>query len=301
MTAAGRVVAAIDIGTNSVKCLVARVNAGAIREVRLDTLQTTRLGERLAETKRLGELPMTRTATAVSEFVKQAVRLGAEQTRISGTSGVREAANGPEFIGRIHDSCNLELDILSGEEEARLSFLGATGGNGGRALVLDIGGGSTEWALGEGDRIELRRSYPAGALRFTEAFLTSDPPTALEMADALDAALAIFPDAPSAAGAPIIAIGGTARAIAMVALRGQGDAEGFLLTSQEVARQIRMYAASSIGQRSGIPGLDPDRSQIVLGGAIILDVCLRMAGAVETRCTLRGLRHGVVLDLAREA
>lgn len=298
-TPIGRIVAAIDIGTNSVKCLVARVSDGGITETLLDTLRTTRLGEGLGRSDVLGEAPLQRTAEAVAEFVAAAAHLGTVQMRVTATSAMREAANGNDLGSRISALCGLNLDILPGEEEARLSYLGAVGSASARSLMLDIGGGSTEWAIGENERIEFQRSYPAGAVRFTDAFLFSDPPTPAEVAQTRSAARLVFADAPIAAGIPVVAVGGTARTLAMVALGGHDAMEGFALTSRELARQIQLYASTSVSQRRGIPGLEPDRADIVLGGAIILHICMRRSGARQARVTLRGLRHGVAMDMAR--
>jgi exopolyphosphatase/guanosine-5'-triphosphate,3'-diphosphate pyrophosphatase len=136
-------------------------------------------------------------------------------------------------------------------------------------------------------------------VRFTEAFLHTDPPTAVEVAQTRNAARIVFADAPGAGGLPMRVVGGTARALALVAMGRGRDAEGFRITSSELARQTRLYAAQSVSQRRDTPGLDPDRADIILAGAIILETCMSRAGMTEAECTLRGLRHGVVLDMAR--
>lgn len=292
-------VAAIDIGTNSVKCLVARVRDGAVAETLLDTAVTTRLGEGLGGTGRLSAIAIERTAQTVSELVASAHRLGAHRIRVTSTSAVREAANPEVLTRRLHDVCGLDLEVLPGEEEARLAFLGGVGASSHRAAIIDVGGGSTEWAVGDGSRIVWRHSYPAGAVRFTEAFFHSDPPTPDEVASASEAARELFETTPSIGPDPVVVVGGTARTVALVALAGYGSAEGHPITLTELRRQIILYASTDLIHRREIPGLEANRADIVLAGAIVLSSALTHAGVTEAHCTLRGLRHGVLLEVAR--
>ncbi|HEY3413679.1 MAG TPA: hypothetical protein VGM51_11595 [Armatimonadota bacterium] len=291
-------VAAIDIGTNSVKCLVARVRDGAVEEPLLDTSVTTRLGEGLGGTGRLNAIAIERTAQCVAELVASAHRLYAQRIRITGTSAVREAANPEGLTRRIHELCGLGVDILPGEEEARLAYLGAVGASARRVAIIDVGGGSTEWAVGEGSRIAWRHSYPAGAVRFTEKYFRSDPPTPAEVDDAARAAGDMFQSAPCAESVPVVAVGGTARTVALVALGGEGTAEGFEVAIPELRRQIALYASMDLIHRREIPGIEAHRAEIVIAGAIVLAAAITQAGVPGARCTLRGLRHGIVLELA---
>lgn len=291
-------VASIDIGTNSVKCLVARVRNGGVAETLLDTSVTTRLGEGLGATGRLGAIAIERTAQTVAELFASAHRLGARRVRITGTSAVREASNPEDLDSYIDSLCGRGLEVLPGEEEARLAFLGAVGVSPQPSAMIDVGGGSTEWAVGDGDRIAWRHSYPAGSVRFTESYLRSDPPTPDQVSCASQAARELFATLPGVGSVPVVAVGGTARTVALVALGGHGSAEGFALTLPELHRQITLYASTNLIRRREIPGLEANRAEIILAGAIVLSSALSQAGATEARCTLRGLRHGVVLELA---
>jgi exopolyphosphatase/guanosine-5'-triphosphate,3'-diphosphate pyrophosphatase len=291
---------AIDVGTNSVKCLIARAGKHGHLETVLDTLAITRLGEGLHASGVLGDVPVERTARAVADFAAASKRAGAARVRLTGTSAVREARNGDFLMDRIRELCGLELEVLSGEDEARLSFLGATCDVSGAVLMLDVGGGSTEWATGNAGRLSWQRSYPMGAVRLTEAFLRSDPPSPNELRDALLAAETVFHDAPRLAEIEVVGVGGTVHALASVALGGAGEVEGFLLTDSELERQLKMFACVPTMQRREIPGLPANRADIQVAGVLILGAAMRRAGTRQVRCTCRGLRHGSLVQMARE-
>lgn len=291
---------AIDVGTNSVKCLIARAGLQGHLETLLDTLATTRLGEGLHATGVLGDVPLERTARAVADFAAASKRAGAARVRLTGTSAVREARNGDVLVGRIREICGLELEVLSGDDEARLSFFGATCYVSGAVLMLDVGGGSTEWASGKAGQLSWQRSYPMGAVRLTEAILRSDPPSPKELSDAILAVETLFHDAPQLAGIDVIGVGGTVHALASVALGGAGEVEGFQLTDNELERQLKMFASVPTVKRRETPGLPANRADILVAGALILGAAMRRAGPRQVRCTCRGLRHGSLMQMARE-
>jgi exopolyphosphatase / guanosine-5'-triphosphate,3'-diphosphate pyrophosphatase len=290
-------VAAIDIGTNSVKCLVARITNGKVADVLLDSSTTTRLGERLGATGHLSPIAIERTANTVAELAASAHRLGAQRIRVTGTSAAREAANPDDLAHQIGDLCGLKLEILPGQEEARLAYLGAVGTSAQRSAIIDVGGGSTEWAVGDSNRVTWSRSYPVGAVRCTEAHFYTDPPTPSEVESASRCAQVAFNGVPEIGTAAVVAVGGTARMVALVALAGHGSAEGHAITLVELHRQIALYSSMDLIHRREIPGLEANRAEIILAGAIILTGALAQAGISEAKCTLRGLRHGVVLEL----
>ncbi|MGH2949929.1 MAG: Ppx/GppA phosphatase family protein, partial [Solirubrobacteraceae bacterium] len=177
-------VAVVDMGTNSTRLLVAEVDGGGLRELRRESI-VTRLGEGVDATGRLGDAPQERVLAALERFAP-AVRAADVRTAVM-TSAVRDAANGAAFAATVRDRHGLEGRTLSGDEEARLTFLGATAERGDeRLLVIDIGGGSTELVVGERRAVAFHVSTQVGVVRHTERYLHGDPPRADEM-DALAA------------------------------------------------------------------------------------------------------------------
>jgi exopolyphosphatase/guanosine-5'-triphosphate,3'-diphosphate pyrophosphatase len=164
--------------------------------------------------------------------------------------------------------------------------------------VFDLGGGSTEWAGGSGVEPDWRRSIPVGAVRFTQDILHGDPPSAAQTAAAEARISAAFAALPDMRGASLIATGGTMRAMAMVYASHAGLAweEARHLPRTEVQRQIAAYAGKTAAGRRAVPGLDAERADIILAGALIADACMQWAGASRVTVTDAGVRHGLILD-----
>ncbi|MBI5772433.1 MAG: hypothetical protein HZA89_01670 [Verrucomicrobia bacterium] len=176
--------AVIDVGTNSVKLLVAEVGGGAVSPL-LEQSEQTRLGRGFYETCRLQPGPLALTAQAVARFAAEAQHHGATSIRVIATSAARDAANAGELVRAIEQAAGLRLEIISGEQEAGWSFQGVTSNPEFAAaplLILDVGGGSTEFILGAGGRAQFRRSFPLGSVRLLEQFHPGDPPAAAELA-----------------------------------------------------------------------------------------------------------------------
>lgn len=287
--------AAIDVGSNSVKLVLADDLASPL----LDRVAVTGLGEGLGRTGHLAEAAMARTLEALAGLVAEARDLGADDFAAVGTAALRTAANAEEFCARARARCGVEIAVIPGEEEARLAFLAARSGAGapaGPCLVVDIGGGSTEFIAGEGDAMGERFSLPLGCLRATEEFQRSDPapPDCLDaMASAFAAALA--PLAPGAGS--LIGIGGTFSSLGTVALAAPDwdprRIEGLELSRAEVERQVALYQRLSIAERAALPGLMPERAPVILAGAAIALAVLRRRGAERLRLSSRALRHGL--------
>jgi exopolyphosphatase / guanosine-5'-triphosphate,3'-diphosphate pyrophosphatase len=241
--------AVIDVGTNSVKLLLGeRTGDGAWREV-VDRSEVTRLGEGLAGSGRLGPEPMARTTEAVAAAVHEAWLQGADEVVAVGTAGLRAAANSTDFLAAVAERCGLELEVIGGEEEARLSYLAAIPDLGtveGSLLVFETGGGSTQFTFGVGDRIDERLSVEVGAVRYTERFGLDDAVDEDRLAEAL-AAIAddlralhdrATPDA-------IVAMGGAVTNLAAVkhelAAYDPNVVRGTELTGQELDRLIERF------------------------------------------------------------
>jgi exopolyphosphatase/guanosine-5'-triphosphate,3'-diphosphate pyrophosphatase len=310
--AASALCAAIDVGTNSVKLTIADLTRGAAPPV-FDQSVNTRLGEGMtAQAHWLHEAPIRRTLDALAAFVALAREHGVSHIAAVGTAALREAENRADFLRRAQERCDLTIDVISGEEEARLSFLAVRRDPHWRSvrqlLVVDIGGGSTEIIQGEtdGDGIAARKSVRLGAVRLTEGFLKSDPPTIAQLTAAnraADEALAAveveaaFPNDP--AQTRLVGVGGTLTNLGAMDLNRITSLEavhGHVLTADHLEAEIKRLASSPIEVRKQIPGLDPKRADIILGGAILLSQALARIGSASIDISTRGLRWGVLYD-----
>jgi exopolyphosphatase/guanosine-5'-triphosphate,3'-diphosphate pyrophosphatase len=303
--------AVIDVGSNSVKMLIAeRDAAGQFTPLHFMS-ETTRLGEG-AHLRRLMEVSIRRTLEALKGFAAACRDYGVERVAAVGTSAVRDAANQEEFVTRAREA-GVEVEVIPGEEEARLSFLAVRldplWRDARSLLVVDIGGGSTEIIRGEPDsnRMASRVSLALGAVRLTGAALRSDPPTVQEMneADAF-ARRALEGLDPPPGEYTAVGVGGTFTTMAAVHLgaetRDYARIHGLRLTARAVEAQVEHYAARSVEERKRIPGLDPLRADIILGGAITLNHVLQRLVTGSISVSTRGLRWGVLYDrFGREA
>lgn len=273
--------AAVDLGSNSIRLLVARRDGIAMEPIFKDLI-TTRLGEGVGSEGVLSGKAMERALDAVEHFKQKATSMGAQHIVAIATSAVRNANNRDDFIKRIRD-LGLDVSVLTGEEEAELGFLGATQGVASAnsdVFLVDIGGGSTELIYGKKAKIHRLRSLGLGAVRLTEAFITSDPINREEMDAAKDFVLnsiadetEILPDSAS----EMVGIGGTITTLAAIAQRmdeyDPNRIHNFIISRQVVQRILKRLVRVNIGQRQNIPGLQAGRADIIVAGTIILD-CL---------------------------
>ena len=289
--------AAFDIGSNSVKVVAAeRLDAP-----RLDAVTVCGLGESLPATGRLSEPAMERTLDALADLVRRARAAGASDFAAVGTQSLRRASNAAEFLRRAEARCGLAVEIIPGEEEARLSFLAARSGAGapeGPCLLFDVGGGSTEFIRGEGDALGARLSLELGCLHLREAHERSDPIRPDQLA-AMQRAAA---DALAPLGrepATLVGIGGTVTSLGTVALGTDWDParlEGMALSRAQVEAQLERFASLRVEARAALPGLLPARAPVILAGAAIVLAILRHLDAPGLRLSARALRHGLWLD-----
>jgi exopolyphosphatase/guanosine-5'-triphosphate,3'-diphosphate pyrophosphatase len=301
--------AAIDIGTNSIKgVLMAQDGAGAW-QVLHDEVEIAKLGQGVRETGRLSPEAMERAAAAVGRLTATLRAQRPAELRAVGTMALRRAVNAVDFLARIRATQGMVVDVITGEEEARLSFLGAAGGRpeaAGPVAVTDIGGGSTELILGHDAVLDWRRSLELGALHVTERFLPSDPPLEGEITTAravIQAALSGLPIPDG--GLDLVAIGGTATTLAAVVHElvtyDAGVVHGCRLTCSTVDALIDRFRSVPLAVRKTIPGLPPERADIILAGSLILRGVMERFGAAEIIVSDWGLRHGVILDRFRRA
>jgi exopolyphosphatase / guanosine-5'-triphosphate,3'-diphosphate pyrophosphatase len=296
--------AVIDVGTNSVKFhLAAREPGGTWRTI-ADRAEVTRLGEGLAETGVIGDAALDRTATAIAGMLEDARRSAARAIAAVGTAGLRIAANGADVVAAIRARTGVRIEVISGDDEARLAFLATTaalGSTPGTLVVFDTGGGSSQFTFGHGAQIDERFSVDVGATRYTERFgldgAVSDEVVRQAMA-AISADLASLDERP--APDALVAMGGAVTNITAVkhglALYDPAKIQGTILDCDEIDRQIELYRSRDADARRSIVGLQPNRAEVILAGTCIVRTIMRKLGKTSLVVSDRGLRHGVLAE-----
>jgi exopolyphosphatase/guanosine-5'-triphosphate,3'-diphosphate pyrophosphatase len=296
--------AAIDVGTNSVLLLVAERGADGRFSAVEERAEITRLGRGVDATRTLSPEGIEDTLQAIEKFVTEARTLGAQGIAISATSAARDASNGAVFLSGAKARTGVEVEIISGDEEARLSFASAFSDFGGSAplVVIDIGGGSTEFIYGDREgAISFRHSFDVGSVRLTERFVKTDPPAPAELAaikGLLHQTFAALP--PPAPGTKVIGIAGTVTTIFGVARRVEPYdprlVHGASLSSAEITETVERLAALPVHLRRGVPGLQPKRADVIVSGGLVLGAALEKLDARELVVSDRGLRWGLLAD-----
>ena len=285
-------VAVVDIGTNTTRLLVAEREDGEVVELERRTTITS-LGQGVDATGRLADEAMDRVAEAIAVYREVIDRLGAEQVVAVATSAMRDAENGPAFRDYLKEKYGIDARTISGDEEARLTFLGATAGRNDdrETVVIDIGGGSTEYVVGEaGHDPSFHVSTQMGSVRHTERFLHSDPPTGDELQALAEDVRRTVPDAhPEHA----IAVAGTATSLA--AIDGADEVHGYRLGLASCERIAARLAALPVDERRKVDGLHPDRAPTIVAGAVILTESIRALGLDQVEVSDRDILHGAVL------
>lgn len=276
-------VAVIDMGSNSIRLLLAELKSGKLLQAEKQ-LRMTRLGSGVAQTGRLQADNMNATLEAIREFKAVSDGYGAKTLGAFATSAVREAENGVEFAARVQRETGVTVEIISGEEEAELGFKGVLAGlkRPARVLVIDIGGGSVELILGDSNGIDQKISLPLGAVRMTEGWLPQDPPELLEMdlmRVEIRSQLAGFRGAVKDFGPDIaVGIGGTATALGAIALEmdryDRGRIQGYRMDLAALGSILNRLCGMSLDARRQVPGLQPKRADIIIAGALVLETIL---------------------------
>ncbi len=274
-------VAAIDCGTNSIRLLVTDISDGASDEL-VREMRIVRLGQDVDATGRLAPEAIDRTLAATREYAELVAALHADRVRFCATSAARDASNADEFMSAIESIVGVRPEILTGADEARASFVGATRGlrTDGDMLVVDIGGGSTELVVGRDETVRWSTSLDVGSVRMTERFLPTDPPTAEET----EACAAHLRDAigSAAAGlspvATLIGVAGTITTVAAHALNlpmyDRTAVHGARLTIDEARTACASLVAMTVAERRALPFMHPGRADVIGGGALVLDAVL---------------------------
>jgi exopolyphosphatase/guanosine-5'-triphosphate,3'-diphosphate pyrophosphatase len=292
-------VAAIDQGTNTTRLLVADIEDGEVEEV-LKRVEITRLGEDVDKRRRLLPVAIARVRNVLSDYRREAERLGAERVLLVATSAVRDAENGEAFLGEVEWSYGFVTRLLSGEEEAELTFRGAAEGRLGSTLVIDPGGGSTEFVVGEEGHIRSRTSVDVGSVRLTERFIHSDPPSQDELEATADYVRSQLPPRPNVDNA--IGVAGTITTLAALDM-GLDEPEGLgthghRLTGDAIRTQRERLAALPLVERRRLPGLHPGRAPVIVAGAVLMEQIFADFELDELEVSERDILHGAALEAA---
>ncbi len=301
-------VAAIDCGTNSIRLLIADIDGSNFREI-YRTMEIVRLGQGVDQNKAFHPDAIARTLAAVDLFAQEISKRGVEHIRFCATSATRDATNRELFIDGVKQRLGVEPEVISGEEEARLSFIGATkefAQSDAPFLVVDIGGGSTEFVYGNSD-VEFAKSVNIGCVRMTERNIHSDPPKAEEIENArrdIQEAIAVADSVvPITQAKTLIAVAGTATSVAASALNLEIYDRQLIHLSHVSAEQTHhvaiTFAAMNAEERSHVGFLHPGRADVFAAGSLVLSEIMKATGAKEFVASEADILDGIAWSLAR--
>ncbi len=295
------------MGTNSTRLLVAEAGDGRVEEIeRRSTV--TRLGRGVDMTHQLATEAIEDVADAVGEYISIYEPLNPESVSVLATSAVRDAENAGAFIAELRERFALNARILTGGEEARLTYLGAVAGRPAAdgTLVVDIGGGSTELVVGSGSEVVFHTSLQVGTVRHTERHVRADPPTAPELeAVAEDVRNGIFAELAAADYFDIrsgIAVAGTPTSLAAIDQEldpyDPRKVHGYVLSLDAIQRMYSMLSGKSLEERLKVPGLHPGRAPTIVAGVVILIQAMRAFGLTRIEVSEHDILHGAALEAA---
>jgi exopolyphosphatase / guanosine-5'-triphosphate,3'-diphosphate pyrophosphatase len=302
-------VAVVDIGTNSTRLLVADVAEGRVREFERRS-RVTRLGRGVDLSGQLSSEAIEAVCEVIADYVSIYEEAGVDTVTAIATSAVRDASNGEAFVAELRERFALSARVLDGDEEARLTYLGATSERRPTSptLVVDIGGGSTELIVGTGSEIAFHTSLQAGVVRHTERHIASDPPTVAEMealaADVrgpIEAAVARVPEGHVDSG---IAVAGTPTSLASVELGLEPydpkRVHGHVLSLGTIQRLLSQLASAPLAERVEIPGMHPDRAPTIVAGVVILVETMRAFGLERIEASEHDILYGTALAASEQ-
>ena len=291
--------ATIDVGTNSVLLLVAEAAGKTFKPI-ADRAEITRLGRGVDKSGVLEAQSMADTLAVVKRYVEEAKSLGASEILCTATSAARDARNGRDFLDQVKAQTGVTVEIISGDLEAELSYASAHREFGDEPLVvLDIGGGSSEFVFGSAGKVSYKKSFDVGSVRLTERHVSHDPPTLeerLAMQRYLDTVFGELP--PTPVGARLVGVAGTVTTLAAVAHSVDPydpvKIHGSRLTASEVRSETGRLFALSVVDRRRLPGLQPKRADVIPAGALILERAMARLGVEEVTVSDRGIRWGLL-------
>ena len=297
----------IDIGTNTILCLIAELRDGGRFRVLDDLAEITRLGGAVDRTGLISLEGEQRSSAVLRRYLDTCKTLGVEEVIAVGTSALRDARNSFEVRQRWRAELGLDVRVIAGDEEAGYSFLAVQKGLSlsGQLLVIDIGGGSTEFIRGNESGVTQVLSTNLGSVRLTERFLRSDPVSEEEIADmsgAIDRELDGLREHWLDLRAPStwVGIAGTFTTLAAVEKQltrySHSMVHGSNLTHPEVQRQVRLFQSKTLAERKTIPGLEPKRADVILAGAFLIDRMMMLFGARQLIVSDQGVRYGLLYE-----
>jgi exopolyphosphatase/guanosine-5'-triphosphate,3'-diphosphate pyrophosphatase len=306
-----RRVAALDCGTNSLRLLVADVEGSALIDV-VRRMEVVRLGEGVDQTGRLGDAALERTFRVLDEYAEIIRRSDVAVVRMVATSASRDAANRDDFVAGVVARLGVEPEVISGDEEAALSFDGATRELGGTSqlaapyLVVDIGGGSTEFVLGDGGGPWAARSVDVGCVRLTERHLRNDPPSREQVAAATADVEAAIDEAaqvvPINETRTLVGLAGSVTTVVALALGLPAYDPQRIHHARVSAAQVADITADLLvatrEERAALPVMHPGRVDVIGGGALVLDVIMRRCGFAEVVASEHDILDGIAFSAA---
>lgn len=304
------VYAAIDVGTNTLRLLIAEAVAPDDFTILHEEQEITRLGEGLIPSRILQDAPRRRSLTVLRRFAEVARGFKVEQVAVVATSAVREAKNREEVVAEFARETGFTIRVIDGAEEARLTLLGVRHGlrlESQRILVMDVGGGSTEFVLAKGEAIEAIVSTGLGVVKLTERHPLSDPPTPEELQTLRQAVSRridrLRQELPDLENTQLIGTAGTVTTLAAIDLAlltyDRHKVQGHCLGLARVVELLDRLAASPLQERRRIPGLESGRADVIVAGVVIVAVAMERLGYKTMRVSDDGLREGILLDLLR--
>jgi exopolyphosphatase/guanosine-5'-triphosphate,3'-diphosphate pyrophosphatase len=305
-------VGVVDIGTNSTRLLVAEVRDGSIRELERRS-EVTRLGQGVDASGALAPEAQERVFGVLDSYREAIEAHGCEVTTAVLTSAVRDASNGAEFTAQVRERYGLDARTIDGDTEAQLTFLGATAERGahdpGGLVVIDIGGGSTEYVVGEDGEMTFHVSTQAGVVRQTERHLHSDPPAHAELeALAAEVREIVGREVPADVRARVghaVAVAGTATSCAAIDQELEpydpAKVHGYRIQEGALELMLARLAEMTVEQRRSVPGLHPDRAPTIVAGVVILLEALRAFGLNEVEVSEHDILWGAALAVAADA
>lgn len=303
------IVAALDLGSNTVKMTVAEVGAPADLRVLYERAEVTRIGEGLDQNGYLLDVAMDRTLAELVKLAGEAKAHGATTVRAVGTAGLRGASNAGAFLARVREHTGIEVEIIDGMREAELAFRAPSSGFGpGPVAVVDLGGRSTEIIVGSAGRIEAKVSLEVGSVRLTERCLPSDPPTDAELEDARRYFRALLEQAPAwVEGATLVGVSGTILALLGLELHVHDAAklaetcDGRTLHRPAVDLFFERFRKLPAAQRIVGSIIPSGRADVIVAGMLIVGELMDHYRQREMRVTGRGVRYGLLYELAAQA
>ncbi len=311
MTRSTNRLAAIDIGSNSIRCIVVDVGDDGRYRVLDDEKATVRLGENLAAGGSIAPSAWDRAMESLLRMKKILDGYGVLHVEAVATSAVRQAANGPGFVQAVRDRTGITVRIIPGEEEARLVSLSVLHNfdlDGIRYGMIDIGGGSVEIVTAVGNRVEEYYSLELGAVTLTERFLTQDPVSEAEQRKLVkhvrSCLKGAFPADDEVSARCLAASGGTITSVAAMIMAARGETydsvHGYEVLRSDIVHLLAMLVRKDVKERRAVTGLNPDRADIIVAGVLLLDELMRFFGANILRVNERGIREGLILDGLRK-